>query len=154
MSFFFNRIFLSFIHVIMGIRNASPHPFCWVVFHSLGFPGGSSGKEPVCQSRKCKRCLFDFWVGKIPWRRAWQLTPIFLPGESQGQWSLVGYGPLGYKQLDTTSEVAQWKKNLPANSGDTGLIPVLGRFSGQGNGSPLQYSCLENSMDRGAWWAR
>ena len=44
-------------------------------------------------------------------------------------------------------------KNLPANSGDTDLIPGLGRYPGGGNGNPLQYSCLENSMDRGAWWA-
>ena len=39
------------------------------------------------------------------------------------------------------------------NSGDSGSIPGLGRFPGEGNGYPLQHSCLENSMDRGAWWA-
>ena len=47
-------------------------------------------------------------------------------------------------------------KNPPANAGDArdlGLIPVLGRCPGVGNGKPLQYSCLENPMDRGAWWA-
>ena len=44
-------------------------------------------------------------------------------------------------------------KNLPASVGDLGLIPGLGRSPGEGNGSPLQYSCLENSMDREAWWA-
>ena len=47
-------------------------------------------------------------------------------------------------------------KNLPANAGATGnvgLIPGLGRSPGEGNGKPLQYSCLGNSMDRGAWWA-
>ena len=47
-------------------------------------------------------------------------------------------------------------KNLPANAGDTrdsGLISGLGRSPGVGNGNPLQYSCLENSMDRGTWWA-
>ena len=44
-------------------------------------------------------------------------------------------------------------KNPPANVGDLGLIPGLGRYPGVGNGNPLQYSCLENSMDRGAWWA-
>ena len=47
-------------------------------------------------------------------------------------------------------------KNLPANSGDTGdegLISGSGRSPGRGNGNPLQYSCLENPMDRGAWWA-
>ena len=47
-------------------------------------------------------------------------------------------------------------KNLPANAGDirdVGSIPELGRSSGEGNGSQLQYSCLGNPMDRGAWWA-
>ena len=47
-------------------------------------------------------------------------------------------------------------KNPPANAGDTrdaGLIPGLGRSSGGGNGNPLQYSCLENPVDRGVWWA-
>ena len=44
-------------------------------------------------------------------------------------------------------------KNLPANVGDAGLIPGSGRSPGEGNGNPLQYSCLEKSMDRGAWWA-
>ena len=47
-------------------------------------------------------------------------------------------------------------KNMPANAGDardTGLTPGSGRSPGRGNGNPLQYSCLENSMNRGAWWA-
>ena len=57
----------------------------------LGFPGGASGKEPACQCRRLKRCWFDPWVGKLPWRKPWQPTPVFLPGESHGQRSLVGY---------------------------------------------------------------
>ena len=56
-----------------------------------GFPGGTSGKESACQCRRHKRSGFDPWVGKIPWRRAWQPTPVFLPGESHRQKSLVGY---------------------------------------------------------------
>ena len=44
-------------------------------------------------------------------------------------------------------------KNLPANAGDTGLTPGSGRSPGEGNGGPLKYSCLENSMNRGAWRA-
>ena len=51
---------------------------------SRGFPGGTSGKEPSCQCRRCERLGFSPWVGKIPWRRE-QLTPVFLPGESYGQ---------------------------------------------------------------------
>ena len=52
-----------------------------------GMPGG---KEPTCQCRRPKRCGFSPWVRKIPWKRAWQPTPVFLPGESHGQRSLVG----------------------------------------------------------------
>ena len=44
-------------------------------------------------------------------------------------------------------------KNLPANAGDTGSIPGSGKSPGEGNGNPLQYSCLRNSMGRGDWWA-
>ena len=54
------------------------------------------------------------------------------------------------------SQVELVVKNPPANAGDVrdkGLIPGSGRFPGEGNGYPLQYSCLENPMDRGAWWA-
>ena len=49
--------------------------------------------------------------------------------------------------------VPQIAKNLPANAGDTSSIPGLGRSPGEGNGNSLQYSCLENPMDRGDWWA-
>ena len=61
----------------------------------IGLPGGTCGREPTCQCRRLKRCRFDPWVGKIPWRRTWQPTPVFLPGESHGQKSLVDYTVLG-----------------------------------------------------------
>ena len=77
----------------------------------MGFPGGASGKDPACQCRRRKRFGFDPCVGKIPWGRAWQPTPVFLPGESHGQWSLVGYSPWAAKswtQLsDSTSVLLQ-----------------------------------------------
>ena len=69
-----------------------------------GFPGGVSGKESACQSRRHKRRRFNPWVTKIPWRRAWQITPVFLPGEFHGQRSLVGYSPWSHKKLDTTEQ--------------------------------------------------
>ena len=56
-------------------------------------PGGTSGKKSVCQCRRPKRHGFSTWVGKILWRKAWQSTLVFLPGESYGQGSLAGYGP-------------------------------------------------------------
>ena len=49
------------------------------------FPAAASGKEPACKFRSLKSCWFDPFVRKIPWRRAWQPTPVFLPGESHGQ---------------------------------------------------------------------
>ena len=64
----------------------------------MGFPGGANGKEPACQCRRRKRSRFDPWVGKIPWRRAWQPTPVISAGESQAQKSLVGYSPWGCKE--------------------------------------------------------
>ena len=186
------------------------------------------------------------WVTSLPlftfmyWRRKWQPTPVFLPGESCGQRSLVGCCPWGRTELDTTEATAcmhalekemathssslAWRipgteepgwlpsmgshrvghdwsdlaaakvtppklkwlnltssyfgvppqlpqgfedmvsnqlsfpggsevNNVPASAGDRGLIPGSGRSSGEGNGNPLQYSCLENSIDRGAWRA-
>ena len=51
----------------------------------MGFPGGTSVKEPACQGKRCKRRGFDPWVGKIPWRKTWKPIPVFLPGESHGQ---------------------------------------------------------------------
>ena len=61
----------------------------------------SGGKEPACQCRWKSRG-FDPWVRKITWSRRWQSTPVFPPGESHGQKSLVGYSPRGCKELDTT----------------------------------------------------
>ena len=67
-------------------------------FKYLGFPGGSAVKN----HQQGRRCRFDPWVGKNPWRRKWQPTPVFLPGESHGQRSLAGYSPWGRKESDTT----------------------------------------------------
>ena len=59
-------------------------------------PWWLSGKESACQYRRHR---FDPWVGKIPWWRKWQPTPVFLPGESHGQRSLEGYHPWGCKRV-------------------------------------------------------
>ena len=58
-------------------------------------------KNLPANAGRCKRPGFDPWVGKIPWRRAWQPTPIFLSGESHGQRSLVGCSPWACQELDT-----------------------------------------------------
>ena len=59
----------------------------------IGLPRWLSRRSIHLQCRRCKGCGFDPWVKKMPWRRAWQPTPVFLPGESHGQRSLVGYSP-------------------------------------------------------------
>ena len=68
----------------------------------VGFPGGTSGKEPACQCRRPKRLRFNPWVRKIPWRRAQQPIPVFLLGEFHRWRSLAGYSPWGRKESDTT----------------------------------------------------
>ena len=67
-----------------------------------GFPGGTGSKKPACQCRRCKRRGFNPWVRRIPWRRAWPRTPVFLSGKSHGQRSLAGYSPWGRKESDTS----------------------------------------------------
>ena len=80
---------------------------------------GASGEEPVFQCRRHKIRRFNPWVRRIPWRRAWQPSPIFLPGESHGQRGLAGYGPHGRKESETTKATAynvdgRAKQRLPS----------------------------------------
>ena len=72
------------------------------------------------------------------WRRKWQPTTLFLPGESQGQGSLVGCRLWGRTESDMTERL-HFQFSLSC--------------IGEGNGNPLHCSCLENPRDRGAWWA-
>ena len=72
-----------------------------MIYCALDFPDGSDGKESVCKAGN----LGSLWVGKILWRREWQPTPIFMPGESHGQRSLGVYSPWGRKELDTTEQL-------------------------------------------------
>ena len=66
-----------------------------IFFHwNRGFPGSASGKEPTCQCQRHKAWGFDPWVGKIPWMKVGQPTPVFLPGESHGWRNMVGHSPL------------------------------------------------------------
>ena len=71
----------------------------WISVDQFGLPLGPSGKESACNAG----ATGSSWVGNMPWRRAWQPTPVFLPGESP-QRTLVGYSPQGHKESDTTEE--------------------------------------------------
>ena len=62
-------------------------------------------KNLLANAENIKRHKFDPWVRKVPWRREWQPTPVFLPGEFHGQKSLVIYSPWGYRESDTTGQI-------------------------------------------------
>ena len=84
------------------------------------FPGSTVGKESICQCRRRKRGGFGPWVGKIPWSRKWQPTPVFLPGKFHGQRSQVGYCPWVYKGSDTTEHTCTHQEGWVAIYGDAG----------------------------------
>ena len=69
--------------------------YTFVSFKGLSFSGGLVVKN--LPAMRCRSHGFDHWVRKIPWRRKWQPTPVFMPGKSHGQRSLVGYSPWGYR---------------------------------------------------------
>ena len=69
--------------------------------HLGGFPGGSVVKNPPAM-QGTKETWVQSWVGKIPWRRVWELTPVFLSEASHGQRSLAGSSPYGRKESDLT----------------------------------------------------
>ena len=77
-------------------------------------------------------------VNPFYWRRQWHPTPVLLPGKSHGQRSLVGCSPWGHEELDMTERLH---------------IHFSLSCIGEGNGNPLQCSCLENPRDSRAWWA-
>ena len=118
-------------------------------------------------------------LGKIPWKRKWQPTLVLLPRKLHGWRSLVGYSPWGRRvghdwvtSLSFTLHHQVWftirthltevfsggwvSKESACNAldaGDAGSSLGLGRSPGGGHVSPFYYSCLENPMDRRAWWA-
>ena len=100
-------------------------PFKLISFYYSEFSLGAS-------NHFCNKVEYDHW------RRQWHPTPMLLPGKSHGWRSLVGCSPWGRWGSDMT-------ERLP--------FPFSLSYIGEGNGNPLQCSCLESSMGRGAWWA-
>ena len=87
----------------------------------------------------CKWQKSDNWMTYTPhWRRQWHPTPVLLPGKSQGWRSLVGCSPWGSRRVRQDWATSLW---------------LFTARIGEGNGNPLQCSCLENPRDGGAWWA-
>ena len=84
-------------------------PILGCYYKYSGLPKWLSGKKKkksTCQCRRHRRCEFNPWIRKIPWRRKWQATPIILPGKSNGWRSLVGCSPRSCQELDTTEQVS------------------------------------------------
>ena len=96
--------------------------------------------DSVIQLPSCLSCIkpvSNMWWFNKSWRQ-WHPTPALLPGKSHGWRSLVGYSPWGHKELDTTEQF---------------YFHFSRSCIGEGNGTPLQYSCLENPRGGWAWWA-
>ena len=91
----------NYISAVFAFYANSSEVSCFLSSLFVLFYRDSDGKS-VCQ--QCGRPRFDPWVGKIPWRRKWQPTPVLLPGKSHGGRSLVGYSPWGHKEMDTTKQ--------------------------------------------------
>ena len=89
-----------------------------------------SGKDSVC---KCRRCGFNLWVGKIPWRKKCQPTSVFLSGKSHGQRSLAGYSPWGHKksQIGLSKLLLLFIGNIYAILKKKKKTELLGRKSSQ-----------------------
>ena len=121
-------------------------------------------KEPPCQSRRHNRHAFEPWVKKIPWRRKWQPTPVFLPGESQGWGNLLGCHLWGRTESDTKAQ-PRGATPRPRSGGAAErryqASEVRGRdersyptFKVRGGGlEEIPDPCLENLRVGGAWWA-
>ena len=120
-----------------------------------------SGKEGACSAGDVGSVP---GLRRFPWSRKWQPTPVFLPGKSHEQRSWVGYSScqtwLGWTitnlfKISIILKLTQNGRN--SSKPDKWLISRIYKrliqLNGEGNGTPLQYSCLENPMDGGAWWA-
>ena len=124
--------FISLCSLVLGVSSGShlpltlPHSSSSFNFtsseaHRMGFPGGSVVKNLPAIQETCRRCGFHPWVRKIPWRRKWQSTPVFLPGKSHGQRSLVGYSPWGLRESDTI----EWLNNEAHRADDFYPVRIL-----------------------------
>ena len=107
----------NFEHYFIGLWDECNCVVFWAFFSFV-----VAQRLSVCL--QCRRPRFDPWVGKIPWRRKWQPTPVFLPGESHGERRLLGYSPWGRKESNRTEWLSNWlfkkKKKLvkPVTSSD------------------------------------
>ena len=107
-----------FVGKVMSVCSISPTNVLLNPTVKGGFSGGTvvKKKKPICKCRRPKKYGFNPWIGKIPWRRKWQATPVFLPGKPHGQRNLVGYSPWSHNGLDTTDHAQPWKRDRNCRS--------------------------------------
>ena len=96
-----------------------------------------SGKDSACQ---CRRCGFNPWVGKIPWRRKWQLTPVFFSGKSHGERSLVDYSPWNCRVRHNLGTKQQQQQCHIASVTFSGFVWISKFFPGPGSLDCLLFS--------------
>ena len=112
---------------------------------NLGKPRRLSGKEFTCQCKRCRSLRFNPWVGKIPWRKKWQPTPVFLPGESHGQRSLVDCIPSDRQELTQISRRCSlsFMVNMKNNPSGVKLHPSHAYYLSFKNVGLSHSPCLE-----------
>ena len=114
------NLMLALVPQVQGL----PWWLRWSINLQCRRPGvGAGGRDPACQSRRHKRHWFDPWIGKIPWRSPWQLTPVFLPGESHRQRNLAGYDPYGLKDPTWLKWLSMHAPLSPSGAPQSGPSP-------------------------------
>ena len=113
--------------------------------YDLGFPGGAVIKESACQCRGCRRHRFDPWVGKIPWRRKWQPTPLFLSGKSinRGTWRATVHG-IAKSQTDLATKQQHDHQGEFIQASLTQVLRTIEASTSVVLVGPAQPSCSKN----------
>ena len=122
----------------------------WIFFGKI-FVGGASGKESSCQCRRHKRCEFHLWVGKFPQRRAWQPSPVFLPGESHWQRSLAGYKSIGWQIWTQLKRLST--QHYRKNPNEFWLTQYFSRMVKRGQPGPM-YCHIHHPNLKITFWGR
>ena len=106
-------IILNTVLLFPLLFTGDSYSYLLIRYLTLDFPSGAVIEKIACQCRNPRRQEFSPWIGKIPWRRKWQPTPVFLPGESHGQRSLAGYGHVVTKsQTQRSMHMTGYFRNL------------------------------------------
>ena len=121
----------------------------YILSFQSGLPRSTSGKRTHLPMQRPKRHKFSPWVGKIPWSRKWQPTPVFFPGKSHGQRSLAGYSPWGYKYADTTEKSTRVHTHTQNEKHQVPSMDLINSMHQNSFGYSQQFSCsmhCENSQ--------